>query len=133
LRDGRREAATVIEQLRGKGYEVFDLTENELAKIHVRHMVGGRVDSLDDEVLYRFEFPERPGALLAFLRAIGDRWNISLFHYRNHGSDYGRVLAGVQVTREDRPEFSRHLDGLGYSYWEESANPAYRLFLGSRR
>ena len=105
---------------------MLDLTENELAKIHVRHMVGGRVASLADEMLYRFEFPERPGALLQFLSAIGDRWNISLFHYRNHGSDYG-----VQIPRADTSEFALHLDGLGYAYWDETGNPAYQLFLGA--
>jgi threonine dehydratase len=94
-------------------------------------MVGGHVASLRDELIYRFEFPERPGALLAFLKAIGDTWNISLFHYRNHGSDYGRVLAGVQVPPSDRVRFTTHLDNLGYSYSQETDNPAYRLFLGS--
>ena len=79
--------------------------------------------------MYRFEFPERPGALHNFLQAIGDLWNISLFHYRNHGSDYGRVLAGVQVPESDRAEFARHLAKLGYSHWDETDNPAYRLFL----
>jgi threonine dehydratase len=131
LREGRGEAAALISALRGAGYRVVDLTENELAKIHVRHMVGGRVESLADEVLYRFEFPERPGALLKFLSAVGDDWNISLFHYRNHGSDYGRVLAGVQVAPADSADFARHLDGLGYAYWDESDNPAYQLFLGA--
>ena len=94
-------------------------------------MVGGQVPSLEDELVYRFEFPERPGALLAFLRAIGDRWNISLFHYRNHGSDYGRVLAGVQVPPVQRSKFTEHLATLGYPYWDETDNPAYRLFLSS--
>ena len=86
---------------------MLDLSGNELAKLHIRHLVGGQVPGLKDELLYRFEFPERPGALLAFLQAIGDRWNISLFHYRNHGSDYGRVLAGVQVPEPDRAKFAR--------------------------
>jgi threonine dehydratase len=94
-------------------------------------MVGGRVASLEDEVLYRFEFPERPGALLKFLQAVGTRWNISLFHYRNHGSDFGRVLAGIQLPEGDRDNFSSHLDGLGYAYWNETDNPAYQLFLSS--
>jgi threonine dehydratase len=131
LRDGRREASALIASLTDAGYRVLDLTDNELAKLHVRHLVGGRVASLADEVLYRFEFPERPGALLGFLRAIGDRWNISLFHYRNHGSDYGRVLAGIQLPAGEAGEFSSHLAKLGYDHWDESANPAYRLFLGS--
>ena len=114
-----------------KYYGIDDLTDNELAKLHVRHMVGGRVSTLKDEVLYRFEFPERPGALLKFLEAIGDRWNISLFHYRNHGADYGRVLAGIQVPEGDRDDLSKHLDSLGYAYWDETENPAYQLFLSS--
>ena len=95
--DGEDEARELLATLARHGYPVLDLSGNEVAKLHVRHMVGGRVPGLADEHLYRFEFPERPGALLAFLKAIGQRWNISLFHYRNHGSDYGRVLAGVQV------------------------------------
>ena len=131
LQRGLGEAAGVIEQLRRAGYKVLDLTDNELAKLHLRHMVGGQVPSLENELVYRFEFPERPGALLAFLQAIGDRWNISLFHYRNHGSDYGRVLAGVQVPAAERGEFSEHLATLGYPYWDETDNPAYRLFLSS--
>ncbi len=110
---------------------MLDLSGNEVAKLHVRHMVGGRAPGLANEHLYRFEFPERPGALLAFLKAIGQRWNISLFHYRNHGSDYGRVLAGVQVPPAERAEFASHLAALGYAHWEETDNPAYRLFLGA--
>jgi threonine dehydratase len=105
------------------------LSDNELAKLHVRHLVGGQAPGLENELLYRFEFPERPGALRAFLQAVGDRWNISLFHYRNHGSDYGRVLAGVQVPAEDRSVFAQHLVELGYTYSDETANPAYQLFL----
>jgi len=107
------------------------LSGNELAKLHIRHLVGGQVPGLKTELLYRFEFPERPGALHNFLQAIGDLWNISLFHYRNHGSDYGRVLAGVQVPESDRAEFAQHLKKLGYSYWDETENPAYRLFLNA--
>jgi threonine dehydratase len=131
LRHGREEAETLIATLTSAGYGVTDLSDNELAKIHIRHLVGGRVAALQDELLYRFEFPERPGALLGFLQAIGQRWNISLFHYRNHGSDYGRVLAGIQVPADDRAALSTHLDGLGYAYWNETENPAYRLFLGN--
>jgi threonine dehydratase len=131
LKHGREEAEELIGSLTDRGYSVMDLTDNELAKVHVRHMVGGRVATLNDEVLYRFEFPERPGALLNFLRAVGDRWNISLFHYRNHGSDYGRVLAGLQLPEQDRDELSSHLDSLGYAYWNETENPAYQLFLGA--
>jgi threonine dehydratase len=115
--------------LEAQGYSVLDLTGNELAKLHIRHLVGGQAPGLKDELLYRFEFPERAGALLAFLQAIGDLWNISLFHYRNHGSDYGRVLAGVQVPAADRGRFAEHLAKLGYTYCNETDNPAYRLFL----
>jgi threonine dehydratase len=131
LQRGESEARELVATLEGSGYPVYDLSGNELAKLHVRHMVGGQVAGLKNERLYRFEFPERPGALLAFLKAIGHRWNISLFHYRNHGSDYGRVLAGVQVPRAEDAEFERHLAALGYEHWEETGNPAYRLFLSS--
>ena len=111
---------------------VTDMSDNEMAKLHVRYMVGGHAAGHQaDELLYRFEFPERPGALLKFLQAIGTRWNISLFHYRNHGSDYGRVLAGIQVPAAERAEFLLHLNELHYAYVEETANPAYRMFLGA--
>jgi threonine dehydratase len=109
---------------------VRDMTDNEMAKLHVRYMVGGHARGLTDEHLYRFEFPERPGALLKFLRAVGSGWNISLFHYRNHGSDYGRVLTGIQVPAETHEDFTLHLNALQYAYTEESENPAYKLFLG---
>jgi threonine dehydratase len=112
------------------GYRVFDMSDDEMAKLHVRYMVGGHAQGLEHERLFRFEFPERPGALLRFLEAIGSSWNISLFHYRNHGSDYGRVLAGVQVPPADAGEFEQHLRELQYAYTEETGNPAYRLFLG---
>jgi threonine dehydratase len=131
LTGSRTDAREIVGALAAGGYRVLDLGDNELARLHVRHMVGGPVPDLEHEVIYRFEFPERPGALLAFLRAVGVRWNISLFHYRNHGSDYGRVLAGVQVPPAERDEFLGHLDRLGYSYWPESDNPAYRLFLSA--
>jgi threonine dehydratase len=131
LARGAQEASDLLAGLRGHGYPVLDLSDNELAKLHVRHMVGGQVPGLADERLYRFEFPERPGALLAFLKAIGNRWNISLFHYRNHGSDYGRVLAGVQVPPSDRITFAEHLATLGYAHWDETDNAAYRLFLNT--
>jgi threonine dehydratase len=101
-----------------------------MAKLHVRYMVGGQARGLTDERLYRFEFPERPGALLKFLRAIGSTWNISLFHYRNHGSDYGRVLAGIQVPRATRDDFLLHLNDLQYAYVDETENLAYQIFLG---
>jgi threonine dehydratase len=129
LQRGQAEAAEIVTHLKARGYPVLDLSDNELAKLHIRHLVGGQVPGLRDELLYRFEFPERPGALHAFLKAVGDLWNISLFHYRNHGSDYGRVLAGVQVPQRDRGEFAEHLAKLGYTYSDETANPAYRLFL----
>jgi threonine dehydratase len=129
LQRGLAEAAEIVALLEAQGYSVLDLSGNELAKLHVRHLVGGQVPGLKDELLYRFEFPERPGALLAFLQAVGDLWNISLFHYRNHGSDYGRVLAGVQVPEEERGEFAEHLAKLGYTHVNETENPAYRLFL----
>jgi threonine dehydratase len=131
LQRGPTEAREVIDTLDAAGYPTCDLSGNELAKLHVRHMVGGQVPGLANERLYRFEFPERPGALLAFLQAVGHRWNISLFHYRNHGSDYGRVLAGVQVPPSDAAEFERHLAALGYEHWEETDNPAYQLFLSA--
>jgi threonine dehydratase len=100
-----------------------------MAKLHVRHLVGGRAPNAQDEILYRFEFPERPGALMEFLTKMGGRWNISLFHYRSHGADFGRVLIGMQVPPEDKRAFQRFLDRLGYEYVEETDNPAYRLFL----
>ncbi len=112
------------------GFPVVDMSDNEVAKLHVRYMVGGQAHGLPDERLFRFEFPERPGALLRFLTAIGDRWNISLFHYRNHGSDYGRVLAGIQVPAATEAEFLGHLGELGFNFVEETENPACRMFLG---
>lgn len=129
LRDARVDAIELVEQLADAGYTVLDMSANELAKLHIRHMVGGHASSIEDEVIFRFEFPEKPGALRTFLDSIGDRWNISLFHYRNHGSDYGRVLAGIQVPLDDRERFLAHLETLGYSYRRETDNPAYRLFL----
>ncbi|HNA82404.1 MAG TPA: threonine ammonia-lyase, biosynthetic [Thiobacillaceae bacterium] len=108
---------------------VLDLSDNEMAKLHIRHLVGGRAPQVEDEVLYRFEFPERPGALMKFLNSMSQGWNISLFHYRNHGADYGRVLVGMQVPAKEKAAFQKFLDGLGYRYWNESRNPAYRLFL----
>jgi threonine dehydratase len=129
LRDGARERAQILGTLTAAGYPVIDMSGDEMATLHVRHMVGGLAAGLRNERLCRFEFPERPGALLDFLRAIGTGWNISLFHYRNHGSDFGRVLAGVQVPDGEIAEFHRHLAELGYPWWDESANPAYRMFL----
>ena len=131
IAQGRRERESVIQELRAAGYAVTDMTDNEMAKLHVRYMVGGHARGIAHELLYRFEFPERPGALSRFLRAIGARWNISLFHYRNHGSDYGRVLAGIQVPPGERGDFVAHLNELHYAYFEETANPAYQMFLGA--
>jgi threonine dehydratase len=131
LTHGRAERDGVVHELRQAGYTVHDMTDNEVAKLHVRYMVGGHARGMADELLYRFEFPERPGALLKFLEAVGTHWNISMFHYRNHGSDYGRVLAGIQVPPADRPAFVQHLNELRYAYIEETANPAYRMFLGA--
>jgi threonine dehydratase len=130
LAGGRHEKEALLAVVAEAGYRVFDMSDDEMAKLHVRYMVGGHAHGLADERLFRFEFPERPGALLRFLEAVGTRWNISLFHYRNHGSDYGRVLAGVQVPAADAGRFEQHLAELGYAYAEETDNPAYRLFLG---
>ena len=130
LHDGRREKETLLETVAGAGYRVLDMSDDEMAKLHVRYMVGGHAHGLAHERLFRFEFPERPGALLRFLQAVGSQWNISVFHYRNHGSDYGRVLAGVQVPPTDTAEFAQHLRELQYEYTEETQNPSYRMFLG---
>ena len=125
----RDDAAALAAELNGAGYETLDLSSNELAKLHVRHMVGGRARDVRHERPCRFEFPERPGALMQFLDAVGARWNISLFHYRNHGADFGRVLAAFEVPDEQVGEFKAFLDGLGYPYLAEFGNDAYRLFL----
>lgn len=130
LKGGDGERDDIIATLRDHGYPVVDMSGNEMAKEHVRYMVGGHAPSVTDERLYRFQFPERPGALLKFLSNIGGRWNISLFHYRSHGSAYGRVLVGMQVPEAQRPQFQDFLDELGYDYWDEGENPAYRMFLG---
>jgi len=119
----------LLEDLRGRGYAVVDMTDNEMAKLHIRHMVGGRAPGIDDEVVYLFEFPERPGALANFLDKLGGRWNISMFHYRNHGAAYGRVLVGMQVPVAARGEVPQFLDALHYRYHEETGNDAYRFFL----
>lgn len=127
---GKQEREALLKDLRTKGYSVTDLTDNEVAKIHLRYMVGGHSNGAQNEVLYRFMFPERPGALLHFLTSMSAGWNISLFHYRNHGSDFGRVLVGIQVPLQERGEFCGFLDKLGYDYWDETENPAYQRFLG---
>ena len=120
----------LLAELGAKGYPVVDMTDNEMAKLHIRHLVGGHAPAaMSDELLFRFEFPERPGALLKFLTHLGARWNISLFHYRNHGAAYGRVLVGMQASTKERREVLRFLDELAYPYTEETDNPAYRLFL----
>ncbi len=129
LAGGKQEAEQLLADLRAADFPVVDLSNNELAKLHVRHMVGGRSTGIQNERLFRFEFPERPGALLDFLNAIGTDWNISLFHYRNHGSDHGRVLAGIDVPQAETDELESHLSKLGYAHWEESGNPAYTMFL----
>ena len=120
----------LVAELKAKGYQLSDLTDNEMAKLHIRHMVGGRAVKVVEEQVYRFEFPERPGALLNFLAQLGGRFNISMFHYRNHGSAFGRVLVGLQVNKQDRAELKQFLDNLGYRYADETDNPAYQFFLG---
>ncbi|MBE9396868.1 threonine ammonia-lyase, biosynthetic [Pontibacterium sp. N1Y112] len=122
---------SLLNDLREHVPEVEDLTDNEIAKLHVRYMVGGHAPgSLENEVVYRFEFPERPGALMKFLSTLGGRWNISMFHYRNHGAAYGRVLVGMQVPEGERSEVESFLAEIGYNFWEETDNRAYQLFLG---
>jgi len=125
----REDAAALALELNAAGYETADLSDNELAKLHVRHMVGGRASDARHERPCRFEFPERPGALMQFLETLGGRWNISLFHYRNHGADFGRVLAAFEVPDDQLGAFKAFLDGLGYPYLAEFGNDAYRLFL----
>lgn len=129
LAGGDEEKRELVKKLKSKNYSVVDLTDNEMAKIHIRYMVGGRTKLARDERLFRFNFPERPGALLRFLNHIGGRWNISLFHYRNHGDAYGRVLVGIQVPSKDSEKFQSFLASVGYNYYEETENPAYWLFL----
>jgi len=122
--------AALVQQLIDQGFPVTDLTDNELAKLHIRHMVGGHSAGASDEIVLRFEFPERPGALFNFLNKLGGRWNISMFHYRNHGAADGRVVAGLQVPEDERHLVPAALAKIGYPYWDETDNPAYRLFLG---
>jgi threonine dehydratase len=125
----RDEIRRIVHRLRGAGFDTRDLSDNEMAKLHVRHMVGGRSPYVTDELIYRFEFPERPGALMEFLDRMSGRWNISLFHYRNHGADFGRVLVGIQVPKRDKPAFRRLIEQVNYPCWEETNNPAFGLFL----
>ncbi len=126
----RGEVSKLLTALEQKGLPALDLSDNEMGKLHIRHLVGGHAPLARDELVYRFEFPERPGALMKFLNSMSHSWNISLFHYRNHGTDYGRILVGIQVPPQDKAEFTRFLDKLGYRYWDENDNPAYKLFLG---
>jgi threonine dehydratase len=126
----RAEAESLATDYRTAGLHTLDQSDDELAKLHIRHLVGGPSPLAHDERLYRFEFPERPGALIRFLTSMAPDWNISLFHYRNHGSDVGRVLVGMQVPTADQDAFEAFLSDLGYRYWDETDHPAYRLFLG---
>ena len=119
----------LIQRLRKKGYTVVDMSSNELAKLHIRHLVGGRSHGEQNEKLYRFEFPERPGALLSFLKGLGQEWNISLFHYRNHGAAYGRVVVGFQIAENDEKNIEKYMRDFGYRFWDESDNAAFKMFL----
>ncbi len=130
IAEGGQEREELIGALTEAGYPVIDLTDNDIAKNHVRYMVGGHAAGVVNEKVFRFEFPERPGALMRFLMSLGSRWNISMFHYRNHGSAYSRVFMGVQVEWEDMPAFRGMLDDVGFRYWEMTEDPAYQLFLG---
>lgn len=125
----RADADRIATTFRENGFRTLDLTDDELTKLHLRHMVGGRSPLAHDELLYRFEFPERPGALTKFLTSMSPNWNISVFHYRNHGADYGRIVLGIQVPPAEMSQWQAFLDTLGYRYWDESQNPAYKLFL----
>jgi len=126
----REESSKIAKNFVKHGFPTLDLTDDELAKLHIRHLVGGKSELAENELLYRFEFPERPGALMRFLNSMAPNWNISLFHYRNHGADYGRTLVGLQVPKKEMKAFKEFLNGLGYRYWDESDNPVYKLFLG---
>ena len=130
VEDADQEKSQLLAVMNKNGYAALDISENEMAILHLRHMVGGHNQELRDEKIFRFEFPERPGALLQFLETMGQDWNISLFHYRNHGAAYGRVLVGIQVPIGEQERFNEYLLKLGYRYWEESNNPVYKLFLG---
>jgi threonine dehydratase len=128
---GGEDLAELLADLRQRGYVTEDMTDNEVAKLHIRHMVGGHAPAqLRDERVYRVEFPERPGALLKFLTGLGQRWNISMFHYRNHGAAYGRILVGIQVPKRERRQFEQVLEQINYPFCEETDNRAYRLYLG---
>ncbi|RZI99397.1 MAG: threonine ammonia-lyase, biosynthetic [Brevundimonas sp.] len=133
LRQGPSERGQLTEALRATGYAVEDMSDNETAKLHVRYMVGGRTVGLPDERIFRFQFPERPGAFLRFMNSLKPQWNLTLFHYRNHGDDVGRVLAGIDAPAEEHDRLRAALDALGYPYVDETANPAARLFLDGSR
>jgi threonine dehydratase len=126
----RADAAKLATTFAENGFKAIELTDDELTKLHLRHMVGGRSPLAHNELLYRFEFPERPGALMKFVGSMSPNWNISLFHYRNNGADYGRIVVGVQVPPDEMEDWQLFLDSLGYRYWDESQNPVYKLFLG---
>jgi threonine dehydratase len=126
----RDESGKIAKNFEKHGFRTLDLTDDELGKLHIRHLVGGKSALAQNELIYRFEFPERPGALTRFLSSMAPNWNISLFHYRNHGADYGRILVGIQVPKNEMKAFRAFLTTLGYPHWDESANPAYKLFLG---
>lgn len=128
--ENRADAAKMVETFEAHGLKTIDLTDDEFTKLHLRHMVGGRSPLAHNELLYRFEFPERPGALMKFVNSMSPNWNISVFHYRNNGSDYGRIVVGIQVPPDEMKEWQAFLYTLGYRYWDESQNPAYKLFLG---
>ncbi|WP_017305017.1 threonine ammonia-lyase, biosynthetic [Spirulina subsalsa] len=127
--ENRADAAKLVESFESFGLKTLDLTDDELTKLHLRHMVGGKSPLAHHELLYRFEFPERPGALMKFVASMSPDWNISLFHYRNNGSDYGRILVGMQVPPHEMTQWRAFLETLGYRYWDENDNPAYHLFL----
>jgi threonine dehydratase len=127
--ENRADALRIAKKFVACGFKTIDLTDDELTKLHLRHMVGGRSPLAHNELLYRFEFPERPGALMKFVGSMSPNWNISMFHYRNNGADYGRIVVGVQVPPQEMTAWQTFLDTLGYRYWDESQNPAYKLFL----
>ena len=129
LSNGIKDKNQILSNLKTNKYKVIDLTDNEVAKLHIRYMVGGVSNSASNEMIFRFIFPEKPGELFIFLNAVGSNWNISLFHYRNHGSDFGRVLIGIQVEPKDLSRLLRHLKTLNYEFFEETSNKAYHLFL----
>lgn len=130
LQDGQTEHEWFLNHFKSIGYSITDFTNNEMAKLHIRHMVGGKKATPVNEVVYRVQFPERPGALLSFLNKISPQWNISLFHYRNQGSAYGRVLVGIQSSHTGAdPEFESKLNDLNYTFFNETDNPAFGMFL----